>query len=169
MAWNNVNEKTFRGAEQAYGKSTTYSGSGTTPAASSGISNGFVDARSYTTPLAPFSNFESHETQYNYHPMPSLSSPGSSAVSPTSPLMSSNDGNFAHPSSPPNTFSHRRSSTSSSTVSSFIFYPQHADKSDFVSELLNVLINTIISIYIPCWLPATCPIRILSFYRCATR
>jgi len=161
MAWNNVDEKTFRSMEEAYGKSTTYGGSGAIAVPSSGITNGFVDTRSYAT---RFSNFEPHEPQYNgnHHLMPALSSPGSA----TSHLMSSNDGNFIHPSSPPSGFSHRRPSTSSSSVSSFIFYPQYADYSDFVSELL---INSLITIYIPCWPAATYPIRILSSYRRATR
>ncbi|KIM36811.1 hypothetical protein M413DRAFT_31428 [Hebeloma cylindrosporum] len=115
MAWNNVDEKAFRSVEDAYGRSTTYGGSG--PLAVPPNGDGFVDARNYATPPTPFSNFESPEAQYNYHLMPALSSSGSVA-SPISPLMSSIDGNFTHPSSPPSAFSHRRPSTSSSNSSS---------------------------------------------------
>ncbi|KAH9485811.1 hypothetical protein JR316_0002726 [Psilocybe cubensis] len=88
--------------------------------------SGFIEEGAYPpTPPNYFTNFDPQDPRYlsNQNPSstfsPSMSHlSSSSVVNPNSLMQSSFDANFATPSSPPSSFSHRRPSVSSSISSS---------------------------------------------------
>ncbi|PPQ88500.1 hypothetical protein CVT25_013171 [Psilocybe cyanescens] len=126
IAWNNPAERDFRMMQRSYLKNDPSCSPEILAPSPRAPTSGYIDEAAYPpTPPNYFTNFDSQDPRYLSNQNPSAFSPtmshlssSNSVVNPNSLLPSSFDGNFATPSSPPNTFSHRRPSVSSSISSS---------------------------------------------------
>ncbi|KDR69867.1 hypothetical protein GALMADRAFT_230512 [Galerina marginata CBS 339.88] len=124
MAWTNSTQKPFKMMQRSFVKVDTSNNPESLVAPPRIATGNFVDGSAYGAANL-FPNFDSPDACFpgNYtasdfgQVMSPLSSSGS-VVTANSVLSSPFDGNFGNPSSPPNTFSHRRPSTSSSSISS---------------------------------------------------